>query len=93
MAARLDTPRRVFSRGRLCPPITHKLIGMFRQVLALTIVNLALLAQVQKQEIPATHETVYRVSEGDACNLSWTLAATPPNRTVAQLRTDCGLSL
>lgn len=62
-------------------------------MLALTILNSALLAQVQKQEIPATHETVYRVSEGDACNLSWTLAATRPNRTVAQLRTDCGLSL
>jgi hypothetical protein len=62
-------------------------------MLALTILNLVLLAQVQKEEILATHETVYRVSEGKACSLSWTLARTDPNRTVAQLRTDCGLPL
>jgi hypothetical protein len=62
-------------------------------VLALTILNLALLAQVQKQEIPATHETVYRASGENACGLSWTLARIEPNRTVAQLRTDCDLSL
>jgi hypothetical protein len=62
-------------------------------MLALTILNLVLLAQVQKEEIPATHETVYRVSEGRACSLSWTLARTDPNRTVAQLRMDCGLPL
>jgi hypothetical protein len=62
-------------------------------MLAFTILNLVLLAQVQKEEIQATHETVYRVSEGNACSLSWTLARTDPNRTVAQLRTDCGLSL
>ena len=60
---------------------------------ALTILNLVLLAQVQKEEILATHETVYRVSEGKACSLSWTLARTDPNRTVAQLRTDCELPL
>src|SRR5580658_9654533 len=62
-------------------------------MLALTILNLVLLAQVQKEEILATHETAYRVSEGQACSLSWTLARTDPNRTVAQLRTDCGLPL
>jgi hypothetical protein len=62
-------------------------------MLALTILNLVLLAQVQKEEIPATHETVYRVSEGKACSLSWTLARTDPNRTVAQLRTDCEVPL
>jgi len=62
-------------------------------MLALTILNLVLLAQVQREEHPATHETVYRASEGKACGLSWTLAQTDPNRTVAQLRTDCGLPL
>jgi hypothetical protein len=62
-------------------------------MLVLTILNLALLAQVQKQEIPATHETVYRVAEGNSCGLGWVLASTAPNRTVAQLRTDCSLPL
>ena len=62
-------------------------------MLTLTILNLVLLAQVQRQEIPTTHETVYRVSDGTACNLSWTLAQSDPNRTVAQLRTDCKLPL
>lgn len=60
---------------------------------ALTILDLVLLAQVQKQEIAATHETVYRVAEGNPCSLSWALAHTTPNRTVAQLRTDCTLPL
>ncbi|MGA7236641.1 MAG: hypothetical protein WBY44_13225 [Bryobacteraceae bacterium] len=60
-------------------------------MLALTILNLVLLAQVHKEEIPATRETVYRVSEGNACSLSWTLARAGPNRTVAQLRKDCDL--
>ena len=62
-------------------------------MLALTILNLLLLAQVQKQEIPATHETIYRASEGNACSVSWILSRTDLNRTVAELRPDCGLSL
>ena len=62
-------------------------------MLTLTILNLVLLAQVQREEIPATRETVYRVSEGTSCNLSWTLAQADPNRTVAQFRTDCKLPL
>jgi hypothetical protein len=62
-------------------------------MLTFTILNIVLLAQVQREEIPATHETAFRVSEGKACSLSWTLAQTGPNRTVAQLRSDCGLSL
>src|SRR5215469_16893842 len=66
---------------------------MFQRMIALAILNLALLAQVQKEEILLTHETVYRVSEGNACSLSWTLARTDPNRTVAQLSTDCELPL
>lgn len=60
---------------------------------AWTILSVIFLAQVQREEIPATHEIVYRVSEGKTCNLSWTLAQTELNRTVAQLRTDCGASL
>lgn len=62
-------------------------------MLTLTILHLVLLAQVQREEIPTTHETVYRVSAGTACNLSWTLAETEPNRTVAQLRNDCDVPL
>ena len=62
-------------------------------MLTLTILNLVLLAQVQREDILATHETAYRVSGGKACSLSWTLAQTGPNRTVAQLRTDCELPL
>jgi hypothetical protein len=64
-----------------------------RRILALAILNLTLLAQVQKEERQAIHETIYRVSEGEACSLSWTLARTGPNRPVAQLRPDCGLPL
>lgn len=66
---------------------------MFQRMIALTILNLVLSAQVQTQEILATHETAYRVSDGNGCALSWTLARTDPNRTVAQLRTDCELPL
>ena len=62
-------------------------------MLTLTILNMVLLAQVQREELPATHETVFRVSEGKACSLSWTLAQTGPNRAVAQLRSDCVLPL
>jgi len=65
-----------------------------RLPLALTLLHSVLLAaQVQKEEIPTTHETVYRVSEGKSYGLSWTLARTDPNRTVVQLRTDGGPSL
>src|SRR5262245_52484317 len=64
-----------------------------RPMLTLTILNLVLLAQVQRQEIPATHEITYRVSGDKTCNFSWTLAQTDPNRTVAQLRTDCEIPL
>ena len=62
-------------------------------MLTLTILNMVLLAQVQREELPATHEIVFRVPEGKDCGLSWTLAQTGPNRPVAQLRSDCGLPL
>ena len=58
-------------------------------MLALTILNLVLLAQVERQEIPATHQTVYRVMDAKGCGVSWTLESTDLNRSVAQLRTNC----
>ena len=66
---------------------------MFQRMIALTILNSVLLAQVQKEEILATHETAYRASEGNNCTLSWTLARTDANRKVAQLRAECALPL
>lgn len=66
---------------------------MFRLMIALTNLEAHFTGSARKTRTSGDSRNLLSSVGRNSCSLSWTLARTDPNRTVAQCRTDCELPL